>query len=84
VALREDRAFTEEIRETLLNMSFEKWPFELIQMVGKHGRTMESTAREAYEKGLIERRHYLIYAQGTKEGKEAQELEDLENAAGGH
>ncbi|MBI1215047.1 MAG: ATPase [Alphaproteobacteria bacterium] len=81
VALREYMPFTEEIRETLLNMTFDKWPFELIQMVSKYGRTMESTAREAMEKGLIERRHYLMYAMGTKEGKEAQALEDAENAA---
>ncbi len=86
VALREFMPFTEEIRETLLNLSFEKWPFTLMQMVPKHGKTMEYSARMAYEAGLIERRHYLVYAHGSKAaskaledatGQKAPELEEL-------
>ena len=50
-------------------------------MVPKYGRTMESTAREAMHKGLIERRHYLMYAQGTKEGKELMAQMEAEEAA---
>lgn len=72
VALREYMAFTEEIREHMLNMDFGKWPFELMQLVSKHGKTMEKSARDAFDAGLIERRFYLLYAQGTKEAKEAE------------
>jgi defect-in-organelle-trafficking protein DotB len=75
VALREYMAFTEEIRETLLNMPFDRWPFELLRMVSESGKTMETSARAAYEAGLIDRRFYLIYAQGTKAGTEFLEQE---------
>lgn len=66
VALREYMPFTEEIREHLLNLTFDRWPFELAQLVPKHGKTMEKSARDAYDAGLIEHRYYLMYAQGTK------------------
>ncbi len=65
-ALREYMPFTEEIREHMLSLTFDKWPAELMQMVPKYGKTMEQDAKEAMEAGLIERRFYLIYAQGTK------------------
>jgi len=64
--LREWMVFTEEIRETLLDMDFDKWSVELMGMVGKHGQTMEESARQAFEKGWIERRYYLSYVQGSK------------------
>lgn len=70
VALREYMEFTEEIREKLLDLTFDKWPLQLMQMVPVHGKTMEKSARDAYQAGLIEKRYYLMYAQGTKEGKE--------------
>ena len=41
---------------------------------------MEKAARDAFEAGLIEKRHYLIYKQGTKQ--EAGDEE--EETAGGH
>ena len=66
VALREYMVFTDEIRETMLSMPFDRWPSELVKMVEKHGRTMEQAAKQAYDAGQIERRHYLIYTQGTK------------------
>lgn len=81
LALREYMAFTEEIRETLLSMPFDRWPAELMGMVGRYGKTMESSARDAYEAGLIEKRFYLLYAQGTKAATQDKE-ED--SAAGGH
>ena len=68
VALREYMVFTESIRERLLGMSFDRWPVELMQMVEKYGKTMERAAREAFNDGLIEKRHYMMYAQGTKAG----------------
>lgn len=78
VALREFMPFTEEIRETLLNMTFDKWPATLMAMVPKYGKTMEYSARMAYEAGLIEKRFYLIYAQGTKAQEEAMKKASTE------
>lgn len=68
VALREYMEFDEEVREKMLNMSFDKWPGELMAMVAVRGKSMEQAARDALEAGLIEKRFYLIYAQGTKGG----------------
>ncbi|MFN7114630.1 MAG: type IV pilus twitching motility protein PilT [Alphaproteobacteria bacterium] len=80
VALREYMPFTEEIRERLLSLTFDQWPLELMQMVPKYGKTMEKAARDAFDAGLIEKRHYLIYRQGTKqEGDD----EDLGSTGGG-
>ena len=75
-ALREFMPFTEEIRERLLSLSFDQWPVELMNMVPKYGKTMERSAREAFEAGLIERRYYLLYAQGTKAMQERKDIED--------
>ncbi|MCK4945121.1 MAG: Flp pilus assembly complex ATPase component TadA [Alphaproteobacteria bacterium] len=72
-ALREYMPFTEEIREHMLNLHFDKWSAELMQMVPKYGKTMESSAKEALDAGLIEKRHYLIYAHGTKALKDHRE-----------
>jgi defect-in-organelle-trafficking protein DotB len=81
IALREYMEFTEQRREHLLNMPFDKWPSELPSMVEKYGRTMEKAARDAFQAGLIEKRHYLLYAAGTK----AAEGMDLgEQEQGGH
>ena len=66
VALREYMEFSEERREELLDMSFEKWPVELMRMVEQYGKTMEGSARDAFNAGLIERRYYLLYAKGSK------------------
>lgn len=77
VALREYMEFTEERREVLLGMSFDKWPNQLQSMVAQYGKTMEQAAKEAYKAGLIERRYYLMYIQGTKLAGEADEEEDL-------
>lgn len=71
VALREFMEFNEEVREYMLGIPFEKWPVELMQMVPKRGRTMEMAARMALDEGIIERRHYLLYVQGTKAKEEA-------------
>jgi defect-in-organelle-trafficking protein DotB len=83
-ALREYMPFTEEIREYMLSLPFDKWAAELIQMVPKHGKTMEQAAKEAMDAGLIEKRHYLVYAQGTKAAQERKELQLQDEAAGHH
>ncbi len=74
-ALREYMAFTEEVREHMLSLHFDQWPAELMKMVPKYGKTMEQSAREAYEAGLIDRRYYLLYAHGTKAAAEQEDKE---------
>lgn len=69
-ALKEYMPFTEEVREHMLNLPFDKWAAELMLMVPKYGKTMEQSAKEAYEAGLIEERYYKMYAQGTKAEEE--------------
>jgi defect-in-organelle-trafficking protein DotB len=83
-ALREYMPFTEEIREYMLSLSFDKWAAELMQMVPKYGKTMEQAAKEALDAGLIENRHYLVYAQGTKAAQERKELQEQDETAGKH
>ncbi len=82
-AMREYMPFTEEIRERLLSLTFDQWSSELIKMVPVYGKTMEQAAKEAYEGGLIERRYYLLYAQGTKAMQERKEIQEKDDAAKG-
>ncbi len=65
-ALREYLVFTDELREHLLNLDFDRWSAELMQILPKQGKTMERSAKDALDAGLIDRRHYLVYAQGNK------------------
>ena len=74
VALREWLIFNEEIREKMLNLPFDRWSYELMQMVPVLGRSMEQSARKVFDEGLIEKRFYLIYKQGMKENKDAAEM----------
>jgi len=69
-ALKEYMPFTEEVREHMLNLPFDKWAGELMVMVPKYGKTMEQSAKEAFEAGLIEERYYKMYVQGTKADSE--------------
>jgi defect-in-organelle-trafficking protein DotB len=64
-ALREYLVFTDEIREKFLGMSFDDWPVELINAVRDHGQLMVTSARKAYDEGLIEQRQYNLVARGT-------------------
>ncbi len=78
VALREYLVFNEEVREKMLNMPFDRWSYELMQMVPKLGRSMEQVAKKVFDEGLIEKRYYLMYKQGTKDDK------GQETSGGGH
>ena len=70
VGLREWMPFDEETREYFLDMPFDKWSGEAMRMVPDKGQTMEKSAENAYDAGLIERRHYLTYVQGGKSKEE--------------
>jgi len=78
--MREYMPFTDEIRERLLSLHYDQWSAELIKMVPKYGKTMEQVAKESYDAGLIERRHYLTYAQGAEAMQERKELADKDEA----
>mgnify|MGYP000563118158 CR=1 FL=1 len=71
VGLREWLVFSEDIREKLLNMDFERWSYEVMQMVKTKGRTMEASARRAFDAGEIDKRHYMTYVQSSKYQQEA-------------
>ncbi len=45
---------------------------------------MERSAREAFEAGVIEKRYYLLYAQGSKAIQERKEQQAQDDAAGHH
>ena len=80
-SMREYMPFTDEVREHLLAMPADQWAAELMKMVPKYGKTMEQSAKDAYDAGLIERRHYLQYALGTAAMQERKELADKDEAA---
>jgi defect-in-organelle-trafficking protein DotB len=80
VGLREWLVFTEEIREQLLNMDFERWSYEVMQLVPVQGQSMEQSATMAYEAGHIDKRHYMTYVQGSKNSEHDMEAGE----AGGH
>jgi defect-in-organelle-trafficking protein DotB len=75
-ALREYMVFTEEVRERMLSLHFDQWAAELMRIVPKYGRTMEQAAKEAFDAGIIEKRFYMLYAQGTRIGQEEDKKEN--------
>jgi defect in organelle trafficking protein DotB len=84
LALREYMEFTEAIREQLLDLPYEKWPVTLMNMVAVHGKTMEKSARDAFNAGLIEKRYYLMYAQGTKTADDGVQEGDMAGESAAH
>jgi defect-in-organelle-trafficking protein DotB len=75
VALREYMEFNENIREYMLGLAFDKWSVELMRMVPKYGKTMEQAALDAFNKGLIEKRYYMLYAQTAKGDSIREEMD---------
>ncbi|MCC7305016.1 MAG: Flp pilus assembly complex ATPase component TadA [Alphaproteobacteria bacterium] len=65
ISVREWMKFPDEAREKLMDMHFTKWPPELQRMINQYGRTMKRSAEIVFEKGLIERRYYLLLASST-------------------
>lgn len=84
VGLREWMEFTEEIREEMLSCNFEEWASRLMNMVPEKGRSMEHSARMAYDAGLIDRRHLLTYVQSAEGLRKIQEEDDARRARGEH
>lgn len=68
VGVREWMIFPDIVREKLMDMDFVKWPTEIQRMINQYGRTMEKSAEIVFEKGLIDRRHYLLLSSSTGAG----------------
>lgn len=68
MGVREWMIFPDEIREKLLDMDFREWAATIQRQIPKYGQTMSYSARLVFEKGLIDRRHYLLLASSTGGG----------------
>jgi defect-in-organelle-trafficking protein DotB len=68
MGVREWMRFPDEIRERLLDMDYKEWSPNLQRWIPNYGQTMAKSAQLAFEKGLIDRRHYLLLAAATGAG----------------
>ncbi len=64
IGLREWMKFPDEVREKFLDMDPDIWTIEIKRMISSYGQTMNKSATIAFEKGLIERRYYLLMTSG--------------------
>ena len=62
MGIREWMIFPDDVREKLLDMDYVEWPAHIQRAIPNYGRTMAASARIAFEKGLIDRRNYLMLA----------------------
>jgi defect in organelle trafficking protein DotB len=60
IGVREWMIFPDEVREKLLDMDFENWTNEIQRMIPSYGQTMAKSATIIFEKGIIDKRHYLL------------------------
>ena len=60
IGVREWMVFSDEVREKLLDMEFQDWSNEIQRMIPSFGQTMQASATQAFESGLIAKRHYLM------------------------
>ncbi len=75
VGLREYLVFDDQVRETLLDQPIERWTAETQRLLQRFGQSMERTATDAFKKGVIDRRAYLLLTKGFS-GDEAEEEDD--------
>jgi defect-in-organelle-trafficking protein DotB len=68
MGVREWMRFPDEIRERLLDMDYKEWSPNLQRWIPNYGQTMAKSAQIAFEKGLIDRRYYLLLAASTGAG----------------
>lgn len=64
IGIREWMIFTDDLREFLLDLSYEKWTPEIMRLIPKYGRTTAQSAEIAFKDGKIERRQYLMLTAG--------------------
>jgi defect-in-organelle-trafficking protein DotB len=68
MGLREWMIFPGDVREKLLDMEFDDWTNEITRMIPAYGQSMNKSATDAFESGLIEKRHYLALTAGESGG----------------
>lgn len=68
VGVREWMIFPDEVREKLLDMDFDQWGVEIQRMIPFYGQTMNKSATIFFEKGIIEKRYYLLLTAGGGAG----------------
>ncbi len=68
IGVREWMVFPDEVREKLLDMDFSQWSVEIQRMIPFYGQTMNKSATLVFEKGLIEKRYYLLLTAGGGAG----------------
>ena len=64
IGVREWMIFPDEVREKLLDSDFETWSNEIQRMIPFYGQTMTKSATIIFDKGLIEKRYYLLLSAG--------------------
>lgn len=67
VGIREWMRFPDEIREKFLGMEPDDWTVEIQRIIPAYGQTMNKSATEVFEQGMIERRYYLLLTAGGGE-----------------
>lgn len=68
MGIREWMKFPDEVREKLLDMNYSEWVGTLHRILPNYGQSMSASAKIAFEKGLIDRRWYLLLAASTGGG----------------
>lgn len=63
--VREWMKFPDDLREKFLDMDFTEWPAEIQRAIPQYGQTMAASAAKAFEKEMIDRRHYLMLSSST-------------------
>jgi defect-in-organelle-trafficking protein DotB len=64
LGVREWMVFPDEVREKLLDKDFDDWTNEIQRMIPFYGQTIQKSATLAFEKGIIEKRFYLLLTGG--------------------
>jgi defect-in-organelle-trafficking protein DotB len=64
MGVREWMIFPDEVREQLLDMDYQRWSTEIQRMIPSYGQTMNKSATQAFDAGLIEKQWYLTLTAG--------------------
>ncbi len=68
MGVREWMRFPDEVRDRLMTMDYAQWPAEIQRLLPYYGQTMARSAEIVFEKGLIDRRTYLLLSTAAGSG----------------
>jgi defect-in-organelle-trafficking protein DotB len=68
VGCREWMRFNDDVRDKFLSMDFKLWPAEIQRIIQFNGQTMATSAGILFDKGLIDRRTYIMLSSSTGAG----------------